>query len=303
MNKQQIKVEADSLKKAREQLKAQIPANFHLLSEKVVSDGKPKTIKLSSDTLEKAFETAIRKVPRGVEIISRKTLSTPEQKLIIIEAFDDKAARVEAKRQIGKTAKVKDVKLVEHGTKGVFGIGKKPNRYEIQVLHPAVVEIVYKGKVKISATISDDSLSKKKKRSSRDKASQNEEWARQLADPLGMLIGELRDSAVCDWCGKALSPEKAYLINQAFPDGRNFFCPDEYSELYSPDCPQLICRTCFKKDSPPPKAWDAAGVALNRYHAAMALVSFLDKLIFKVTGEIRVGAEGKFLKVPKNLFR
>jgi hypothetical protein len=41
-----IEIEAETLEEAREQVKSQIPEGLHLLSEQVISDGKPKTVRV-----------------------------------------------------------------------------------------------------------------------------------------------------------------------------------------------------------------------------------------------------------------
>lgn len=160
MSEQTIEVQADSLEEAKEKIRAQIPEGLQLLSEEVISNGKPKIIKCTSDTLEAAFETARSKIPVGADVVGRKELSAPEKKVITVEADDEQTARVQAERQIGSTERVEGITLIELGKKGLLGIGKKPNRYEIQVFRQAIVEVTYREKVKIRATIGEKTLSK-----------------------------------------------------------------------------------------------------------------------------------------------
>lgn len=48
---------------------------------------------------------------------------------------------------------VKSLKLIVAGKKGFLGIGKTPNKYEAEAFQQAVVEIIYKGKAKVSAKV------------------------------------------------------------------------------------------------------------------------------------------------------
>jgi hypothetical protein len=50
MYAQTIEVEADSLDEARARVKAQVPEGLFMLSEQVLSDGKPKTVEGTGDT-------------------------------------------------------------------------------------------------------------------------------------------------------------------------------------------------------------------------------------------------------------
>lgn len=155
-----IEIEADSLKEAREQLKSQIPEGSQVLSERVVSDGKPQTVKTSGDTMEAALAQAQSKIPPNADILEKKE-SIPEQKAIkiIVEAFDEQSAKSKAEQKVKQRSvnmvTVQTVRLVAAGSKGFLGIGKKPSQYEIELLEhlPATVEITYKTKAKISAKI------------------------------------------------------------------------------------------------------------------------------------------------------
>lgn len=163
MSKQIIEVEADSLKEAREQVKAQIPEGLHLLSEQVLSDGEPKTVKAVADTTESAFAKAQSEIPADATILEKKELSAPEQRVIAVQAFDERGAESEARLRLGGATVVKSLKLIVVGKKGFLGIRKMPNQYEAQVLEQAIVEITYKQKVKIRATIGEKKASREQK--------------------------------------------------------------------------------------------------------------------------------------------
>ncbi len=149
-----IEIEADSLEEAREQMKSLTPEGFHLLSEQIIWDGKPQTVQISADTIVAAFAKAETLIPVGAEILEKKELSAPEQKVIRVEAEDEDGIEMSAKRtyQI-RGAKFKNIRLITPGSKGLLGLGKKANLYEVEVHRTAVVSISYRTKAKISAKI------------------------------------------------------------------------------------------------------------------------------------------------------
>lgn len=168
MTEKTIEIEADSLNRAKQQVRSQIPAGLHLLSEKVISDGKSKTVKAKAETTEEAFTKAQAKVPKDANVIKKEEITAPSHRVITIEAFDEQSARSQLKGQIGKTAIIKFIKLVGLGNKGFLGIGKKPNQYEAEIFQQAVVKIIHKKKAKISATIGKIKRSARIKRSASD---------------------------------------------------------------------------------------------------------------------------------------
>lgn len=152
---QLIEVEAESLDEARKQVESQLPQGFFVCSEKVISDGKPRTEKGIAETIEDAYARAQSVVPSGATVVETKELARPERKVYTVEAYDEQSAGVRAKNKSGGTAIIKAIRLVTSGSKGFLGIGKKPNQYEVEMLHQAVVEITYKTKSKISVQIAD----------------------------------------------------------------------------------------------------------------------------------------------------
>jgi hypothetical protein len=157
MAEKTIEVEAESLEEAREQVKSQIPEGLSLLSEQVISDGKPKTVKAFADTTEVAFAEAQSAMPSEAKVIERKEITVPEQKVITVEAFDEQSAETQAKlkaqKQFGEAVIVKRLKLTVTGKKGFLGIGGTPNQYEAEILQQATVEITYETKAKISVKV------------------------------------------------------------------------------------------------------------------------------------------------------
>ena len=146
-----IEVEAESLDEARKKAKSQIPEGLDIISEEIISDGKPKTVKAIADTTEEAFTKAQGDIPANAHILEKIEVSKPGQKVVIVEAFDEESARAQAANQVGKTAIVNTIRLTIAGKQGFLGVGKKPNQYEAEVFQPAEVNISYKTNAKISA--------------------------------------------------------------------------------------------------------------------------------------------------------
>lgn len=154
-----VEVEAESLEKAREQIKSHVSQGLFILSEKVISDGKPRTVKGVAETMEVAYTKAHGEIPAHAEILEKRELVTPNRKVITVEAFDERgaesSARSQARQQLGRGAIVKSLKLRVAGRKGFLGLGAKPNQYEAELLQEAIVEITYRVRAKISAEIGD----------------------------------------------------------------------------------------------------------------------------------------------------
>ena len=148
-----IEVEADSLEEARERIKSQIPADSQLLNEEVISSGTTRSIKGIADTTEAAFEKAQSKVPSSAETMDKKVLVNPGRRTVKVEAFDEYNGMALLKPQLNKSVRVEKLILVSPGSKGFLGIGKSPNSYEAQIVQQAIIEITYKEKVKIRATV------------------------------------------------------------------------------------------------------------------------------------------------------
>jgi hypothetical protein len=161
---QQIEIEAESLEEAREQLQSQVPEGFELLSERVVSDGKPKTVKGVAETTEAAFTKAASQIPDDAKVLERKEIAPAERHVITVEAPDEQTARSRAssraRGQFKGRATVQSVTLAVAGRRGFLGLGAKPNQYDAEIFTQAVVEIVYKSKAKISAQIDKDDPTK-----------------------------------------------------------------------------------------------------------------------------------------------
>jgi hypothetical protein len=150
---QTILVEADSLEQAKRQLWLQIPKGLQFLSEEIVSDGMPKTVRGIAETPEAAFAKALGQVPLGSNIMKRQEIVAFHIRTISVDADNESEARVEAAAQISETETVSSLALSAPGRKGFLGIGKKPQRYKAQVLQPAIAEVTYAGRARLSVTV------------------------------------------------------------------------------------------------------------------------------------------------------
>jgi hypothetical protein len=127
MTEQTIEIEAETLEEARERVKSQIPEGFYLLSERIISDGKPRTIEAVASTTEEAFTEAQRRLPADVTVLEseRRILSTPDRTVIAVEAFDENSAKREAGLQANvgawwsTTKLIKNVKMTAVGKKRI----------------------------------------------------------------------------------------------------------------------------------------------------------------------------------------
>lgn len=203
-NRQTIEVEADSLEEARSQLNSQIPEGLILLSESILSDGKLQKVEAVAETREAAFAEAQTRLPSNAEVLEKKVITAPEQKTITVEAFDEQIAmsivRSKAHRELGNAVIVKGVKLILTGSKGFLGIGKKPHRYEAELLQQANVEITYRPKVKISVEIGEIQQSKAK-------------IAMKISDEVKKTQGKMLFSTpVCDVCSKPMDYSDGYAL-------------------------------------------------------------------------------------------
>ena len=155
MKQETYEITADSLQAAREQAGARIPQGFYVLSERVLSDGQSVTLTETSKTSDIALATARAKVPAGAHIIAEKEIQTPEIVKLSISAKTEDLARRKAESKTDQTSVLQAISLAVPAKKGFLGIGRTVNRYDIQILRKAVVEVTYKTDAKIVVTVGD----------------------------------------------------------------------------------------------------------------------------------------------------
>ncbi len=115
------------------------------------------TYTAEGETCELAINSAIRDVGKRfgsqIVIIPKETFEARMDSVTIF-AFDEK----EAKEKISK-GRIKEIKLVKDGKKGFFGLGKKPNEYQVSVFQLAKAVVSFKWKEEASIDIEPDSTS------------------------------------------------------------------------------------------------------------------------------------------------
>jgi hypothetical protein len=157
MTENVIEIVAESLEEARKQLNAQIPKGMCVLNEKVLADGVVKIIPAVAETTADAFAKAEKEVPAEATIIDRVEVAIPEHKAIKVDGFDDKGGKANAdqaaRREFGPNAIVKNLTMVQTGSKGFLGMGVKPNWYQAEVLLQASVQVLHKTPARIRAEI------------------------------------------------------------------------------------------------------------------------------------------------------
>jgi len=148
-------ITADSLQAARDQARVRIPEGFHLLSERVLSDGRPVTLTETAEKSESAFAAARARVPAGAHIVAEKEVHAPEPVTLRLSAESAASARKQAESKTDKTSVLQAVSLTIPGKKGFLGIGRTPNQYDIHILKKAVVKVTHKTDAKIVITAGD----------------------------------------------------------------------------------------------------------------------------------------------------
>jgi hypothetical protein len=148
-----LEIEADTLEDARAEIAAQMPRGFALKSEAIVSSGTPETTEARAETADEAFKKAERAIPRNAKILERAVVSEPQMRVSMVDGFDVDAAKAQASDALAADETIKNVSLASTGRKGVFGIGRTPNQYEVRIARQAHVRITHRQKVRLDAEI------------------------------------------------------------------------------------------------------------------------------------------------------
>jgi len=149
MSTKVIEVEANSLEEAKVLALARIPEGLDWLSDKVISDGTPQTIQTRAASVEAAFEKAQQNLPNSATIKEKKVIETPSQKTVMVQARSEG----KVKKQFEDPSLIVNMRLVKQGKKGFLGFGGEASDYEVDVIQPATVEVIYTPKAKIEITV------------------------------------------------------------------------------------------------------------------------------------------------------
>ena len=126
---------------------------FPVLQWDRVARGIKKTIRGSGDTLKKAIENAQSSIPKGGVIVKEEVLYPPREDVITVSAFDESMVLKGPDLKGYKETMIKNIVKKSKGKKGILGIGRKPDIYEVRVLNQALVEIIYREKSRFSVNI------------------------------------------------------------------------------------------------------------------------------------------------------
>ncbi len=157
MNQKTLHARAETVTEAMESIKKQIPPGWFIRSstEKKPLDQKTRC---TADTLEEALNKA--RGTMGINAVKKKEtiVREPILKKERVTAFTEEEARRKMNGISDEAIRLVGVELIETGKKGLLGMGKKPNMYELQLLYQAIVEIEYRSMAEISADISNDHI-------------------------------------------------------------------------------------------------------------------------------------------------
>ncbi|MBZ0320967.1 MAG: hypothetical protein K8L91_31420 [Anaerolineae bacterium] len=136
-----IEIEANTLEEAHAQLKAQLAQGFLLPKIEVISQGQGETLSGSAKTLNESWEKVRSQIPPGAEVIQERVVYEPQVSKVSVSALDETSAK--NSHRLARNEEFVAIRLVKEGSKGMLGIGKKPNSYEIETRRLALVEITY----------------------------------------------------------------------------------------------------------------------------------------------------------------
>lgn len=154
MKQESFEAEAATLDEARTQAKGRIPDGFNLVSEEIVSEGRPLNITVIAETSESAIAQAQVKIPHDCTVTEKK-VTAPETRVIRVTAETDSEARGKVQGQLDNATIIKKVTISSPGRKGFLGIGRIPSSYDVEVLKQARADLTYRPKARIKVTISD----------------------------------------------------------------------------------------------------------------------------------------------------
>jgi hypothetical protein len=182
MENRVIQISADSLEAARAQVKWHIALGLEVKNEKVISDGRPRSVFHVAESAEKALERARKRVPAGVQVIEERSCEKQTQ-TYSVEASAEEQVFGELVPRLRRGGEIGATRLVTASRRGFLGIGKRRAVFEAEVFYPAHAEISWQTQAKIEVTIGNKPRYE-------------------------LLVG----SGVCDVCNRTLIPGKAFKV-------------------------------------------------------------------------------------------
>lgn len=141
-----LEISAETVELARESVKRSAPGEV-ILHESVFQRGGETSVEGAGATLEAARKAANGRVSKTAR--NRREEVVREQRIEVTQVYaaDEKAC----KRVAGSTnhAQIEAIRLQVPGRKGLFGLGKRENRFEVTVNHLAIVRIHFRDICKV----------------------------------------------------------------------------------------------------------------------------------------------------------
>lgn len=150
MSEQTIEIEADSLEEARKKLYTD---DLIVLQESILCRGEVEAVEDFADTVEDAVIKAKSRIPAGAKIENTKVKITPNRVVLHIGEGNEENEAEEIRPK--KAEVIEAVLLHKKGRKGFLGFGKTSNVYAVVVFQQAVVEVSFREKARLRATVRD----------------------------------------------------------------------------------------------------------------------------------------------------
>jgi hypothetical protein len=148
-----VSPEVESLAEARSEVNSRIPPGQCVLSERVISDGKPIAIHGTGDTIEAAYAEAERQVPEGAAVVSRKEIQARSRRTVTAPAPDETVARGLMYGQLGQKEHIDTVVQIAPGKPGFLGIGRKLPEWQAEAWAAAEVEVSYRRPAQLAVRV------------------------------------------------------------------------------------------------------------------------------------------------------
>lgn len=133
----------------------EIPSGYFLIS--LVEIGPRKlSKKASSDNIYEALNQVKKGIPSNITDIKEEIVREPRKASVEVIAFDSEQAKGRAVNSSEESVDIKKIDLAKKGSHGLFGFGKKPNIYNVELFYQAIVRIDYEYPAEIIAEITDD---------------------------------------------------------------------------------------------------------------------------------------------------
>lgn len=148
-----IEIEGATLEAARKEVDSYVPEGMQVLSEQVISEGKPRTVRASAATTEEAFAQAKTEIPADAIVLYKRELTPPAHHVMVVEAPHGISAVAQMTARGVNLREVGGIRLIRAGRNGFLGIGRRPDRYEVEMYRQAVVEVILHEPARIAVVI------------------------------------------------------------------------------------------------------------------------------------------------------